>query len=77
MLTLRCRDRQRCIATFQQALSELQVSPLLAQAKVSVTASEDFAGSELVEMATAATEALITVEQYMLQHPNGSSWHGQ
>ena len=75
-----CRDRQRSVASFHQALEELQRSPLLAQAGVSVTAAEDTAGSELMAVATAAMAAMAvvaTVEQHMQRHANGSGWHGK
>ena len=65
------------MASFHQALGELQRSPLLAQAGVSVTAAEDTAGSELMAVATAAVTAVATVEQHIQRHADGSGWHGR
>ena len=76
-LTLFCGDRQRSVASFHQALGELQRSPLLAQAGVSVTAAEEAAGSELMAVATAAVAAVATVEQRMESFADGSGWHGR
>lgn len=65
------------MSSFHQALQELQRSPLLAQAGVSVTAAEDTAGSELMAVATAAAAAVATVQQHMQQDADGSDWHGR
>ncbi|KAL3144108.1 hypothetical protein ABBQ32_003898 [Trebouxia sp. C0010 RCD-2024] len=68
------RDRQRSIARFHEALGQLQGSPLLPQAGVSVTAAEDTAGSELMAVATAAVAAVATVELHLQQRADGGSW---
>lgn len=76
VLAVYCRDRQRSIARFHEALAQLQGSPMLPQAGVSVTAAEDTAGSELMAVATAAVAAVATVEVHMQQHADGCSWQG-
>ena len=65
------------MSSFYQALQELQGSPLLAQAGVSVTAAEDTAGGELMAVATAAVAAVATVEQHMQRYADGTGWHGR
>ena len=77
LLGLCCRDRQRSVASFHQALQELQGSPLLAQAGVSVAAAQDTADSDLMAVATAAFTAVATAEQRMQQYADGSGWHGR
>ena len=72
-----CRDRQKCIARFHQALSELQRSPLLTRAALCVTAAEDLAGDELMAVATAANEAIIALEQRMQDHPTNNGWNSE
>ena len=65
------------MSSFHQALQELQRSPLLAQAGVTVTAAEDTAGSELMAVATAASAAVATVQQHMQREADSSDWHGR
>lgn len=77
VLAVCCRDRQRSVARFHEALAELQRSPLLPQAGVTVTAPEDTPASELMAVATAAVTAVATIQQHMQQHGDGSDWHGR
>lgn len=70
------RDRERSIAAFHAALQELQSSSLLPQCNIHVTAADDLAGSDLMNVATDAVTAVGMVEKYMEVNATGHGWQG-
>ncbi|KAL0049173.1 hypothetical protein WJX82_008148 [Trebouxia sp. C0006] len=71
------RDRERSVAAFHAALQELQRSSLLPQCNIHVTAADDLAGSDLMNVATDAVTAVGMIEKYMEVNASGHSWQAE